>query len=61
MKFQFLGGANEIGKVGCILEEQGTKLLLDYGIVPSEPPEYPMKAPPIDTALLSHSHIDHSS
>lgn len=60
MKLQFLGGANEIGKVGLILEDKDTKLLLDYGIVPSEPPEYPMKAPPIETALLSHSHIDHS-
>jgi putative mRNA 3-end processing factor len=60
MKLQFLGGANEIGKVGLILEDNGTKLLLDYGIVPSEPPEYPMKAPTIDSALLSHSHIDHS-
>jgi putative mRNA 3-end processing factor len=60
MKLQFLGGANEIGKVGLILENQGTQLLLDYGIVPSEPPEYPMKAPSIDAALLSHSHIDHS-
>jgi putative mRNA 3-end processing factor len=60
MKLQFLGGANEIGKVGLVLAEQNTKLLMDYGIVPSEPPEYPMQAPPVDLALLSHSHIDHS-
>ena len=60
MKLQFLGGANEIGKVGLILEDNGARILLDYGIVPSEPPEYPIKAPSIDVALLSHSHIDHS-
>ena len=60
MKLLFLGGASEIGKVGLVLEEGNSKLLFDYGIVPSEPPAYPIQAPQVDLALLSHSHIDHS-
>lgn len=60
MKIQFLGGANEIGKLGMLLKEDNTHLLFDYGMSPTNPPTYPIKAPLIDLALLTHAHLDHS-
>ncbi|MFQ5919139.1 MAG: MBL fold metallo-hydrolase [Thermoplasmata archaeon] len=59
MDIQFLGGASEVGRLGMLLHDQGTTLLCDYGLAPSDPPEYPMEAPPVDALLLSHSHLDH--
>jgi putative mRNA 3-end processing factor len=36
------------------------KLLFDYGLSATDPPTYPMEAPPVDAVFLSHSHLDHS-
>ncbi len=60
MKIQFLGGANEVGKLGLLMEQMNTKLLLDYGFSPAKPPKFPMPSPKVDLALLSHCHVDHS-
>ena len=36
------------------------KLLFDYGMTPSDPPEYPLPIPPgITHAFISHAHLDH--
>ena len=33
IRFYFLGGAEEVGNVGCVIEDNtGTRLLIDYGI-----------------------------
>ncbi len=59
-RFHFLGGGDEVGNVGCILEDEtGTKLLLDYGMAPTDPPRYPNESPNIENCILTHSHIDH--
>ena len=56
----FLGGGDEVGNVGCILEDStGTRLLIDYGLAPTRPPKYPAEAPMIEHAIITHSHIDH--
>lgn len=55
----FLGGGNEVGKLGLVLEIEDFRLLLDYGISPTKPPSYPMEAPPVDIVLLTHAHLDH--
>lgn len=60
MKIQFLGGAEEVGRVGIHVQMERTRLLVDYGFSPSSPPLYPMDVPAIDLALLSHCHVDHS-
>lgn len=60
MKLRFLGGVDEIGRLGMVLEHEGRRLLFDYGLAPSDPPQYPRPAPPVDLALLSHAHLDHS-
>jgi putative mRNA 3-end processing factor len=60
MKLTFLGGASEVGSLGVVLEHKGTRLLMDYGMTPSNPPRFPAESPSVDGFFLSHSHIDHS-
>ena len=56
----FLGGGDEVGNVGCILEDStGTRLLIDYGLAPTRPPKYPAECPSVYHAIITHSHIDH--
>ena len=60
LRFHYLGGGDEVGNVGIILEDsEGTRLLLDYGIAPTSPPRYPSEAPLVHDAVITHSHIDH--
>lgn len=61
MKIQFLGGASRVGSLGLLVEiEDGRKILFDYGLTPTSPPEFPIQAPPVDLVLLTHAHVDHS-
>lgn len=60
MKFRFLGGASRVGSLGLLVEENGFRLLFDYGMTPTSPPEYPAPSPEIDMLFLTHSHVDHS-
>ncbi|MCI4334851.1 MAG: MBL fold metallo-hydrolase [Thermoplasmata archaeon] len=61
MELQFLGGASEVGSLGLIVRDQGRTLLFDYGMTPTDPPEYPRPAPTnVSAAFLSHAHLDHS-
>ena len=41
-KIKFLGGAQEVGRLGIIIEEHGKKVLIDYGVIPEKPPLYPL-------------------
>jgi len=60
IRYHYLGGGNEVGNVGCVFEDpKGTKMLLDYGLAPTDPPKYPHEAPKIKDAVITHSHIDH--
>lgn len=60
LRLHFLGGAREVGNVGCILEDSsGTRLLIDYGLAPTKPPRYPTEAPVVEHAIITHAHIDH--
>jgi len=60
IKFQFLGGCEEVGKLSMVLETGDVKLLFEYGMSPGKPPQYPMHPPPVDLLLLTHAHLDHS-
>ncbi|MDP7265217.1 MAG: MBL fold metallo-hydrolase, partial [Candidatus Thermoplasmatota archaeon] len=60
MKFRFLGGATEVGSLSMYMEDDGKRLLFDYGFTPSSPPRLPLPAPATDVVFLSHAHIDHS-
>ena len=42
IRLHFLGGGDEVGNVGCVLEDKtGTRILIDYGLAPTKPPKYP--------------------
>lgn len=60
MKIKFLGGAEEVGKLGMFVEIGDARLLFDYGFKPGKPPEYPIQTPDLDAVFLSHAHLDHS-
>ena len=60
MKFTFLGGANEIGSTALLLETNEFKCVFEYGLTPTDPPEYPLESPPLDYIFLTHAHLDHS-
>ena len=59
MRFRFLGGAEGIGRMGMTIEGGGKTLLVEYGMSPSKPPEYPLQAPRTDHIFLTHCHLDH--
>ena len=60
LRYNFLGGGNEVGNVACLLEDpSNNKILLDYGLAPTNPPKYPAESPMIKNAVITHSHIDH--
>ena len=56
----FLGGASEVGRLGTLLENDDGQILIDYGLKPDNPPQFPMPAPRVDSLLLTHAHLDHS-
>jgi len=60
MKVQFLGGGNEVGRLGILIEYENSRFLFDYGLTPEQPPKYPQQSPKIDFVFLSHAHLDHS-
>jgi putative mRNA 3-end processing factor len=61
VEIRFLGGAQQVGSLGMVLHDGGHKVLFDYGMTPSDPPEYPLPLPPgIEQVFLSHCHLDHS-
>mgnify|MGYP000946277423 FL=1 len=59
VKYQFLGGADIVGRMGLIMEGPKKTVLIEYGMSPSKPPEYPMPAPRVDHVFLTHAHLDH--
>ncbi len=42
-----------------VMEYKNTTLIFDHGMLPADPPEYPMRPPLVDLAFLTHSHLDH--
>ncbi|HID74272.1 MAG TPA: MBL fold metallo-hydrolase [Thermoplasmata archaeon] len=60
MKIKFLGGASEVGRLGMLFSRSDRRILLDYGMLPTTPPQVPRPAPPVEATLLTHAHLDHS-
>lgn len=69
MRLKFLGACNEIGRSAILLENGGAseaghtpkegRILLDYGIKPTHPPEFPLPCE-AGSVVVSHAHLDHS-
>src|SRR2546422_5194624 len=60
MDIELLGGAAHVGRLGMVLRDGPTTTLFDYGMLPARPPLYPIEAPPVDAAFLSHAPLDPS-
>ncbi|GAB7095656.1 MBL fold metallo-hydrolase [Halolamina litorea] len=56
MQLRFLGGAGEVGRSAVLVDDS---LLLDFGLLTAEPPQYPVGAPDPDAVVVSHGHLDH--
>ena len=56
MEVSFLGGAGEVGRSAVLVDDS---LLLDYGVLASDPPQYPVRTPEPDAVVASHGHLDH--
>jgi putative mRNA 3-end processing factor len=54
---QFLGGAREVGRSAILVDE---RLLLDYGMAPGNPPQYPVGDVDPEAVVVSHGHLDHA-
>ena len=60
-----MGAANEVGRSGFLVNCNGTKLLLDYGVMfgkRGSPPQFPLHVKPkdLDAIIITHAHLDHS-
>lgn len=60
-ELEFLGGAEEVGRLGMLLRGGSSTILFEYGMKPLDPPDYPRPAPlDVDAVFLTHCHLDHS-
>ncbi len=62
LQVQFLGGAREVGRMGIGVNSAKTQVIVDYGVILTEPPGFPIHIPPkdVNAIILTHSHLDHS-
>jgi putative mRNA 3-end processing factor len=62
MKVKFLGGAEIVGKLGMLVENNGASIMFEYGLrlIKKEPPQFPMESPRVEGVFVTHSHLDHS-
>lgn len=65
MKVTVLGAAGEVGRSGFLVEHDGTRILMDYGVMferRGEPPKFPLpvQSRGLDGAIITHAHLDHS-
>ncbi len=56
MDIRFLGGAEEVGRSAILIND---RLLLDYGMLTGNPPQFPIETPRPDAVVVSHGHLDH--
>lgn len=60
IKIRFLGGADVVGRMAALMDAGGRSIMVEYGMSPTKPPSYPLPAPKVDYAFLTHCHLDHS-
>jgi putative mRNA 3-end processing factor len=57
-----MGGTRQVGGNALIVSSNDANLLLEYGVKPGTPPEFPghIRAKDIDGIIIGHAHLDHS-
>ena len=64
MNVTILGAARQVGRSACLVKDQNSKLVIDFGVLPGKnrEPTIPMHIQPndVDGLLLSHAHLDHT-
>lgn len=62
VKLRFMGGTHKVGGNAVIVNGNNANLLLEYGVKPGTPPEFPghVRARDIDGIIIGHAHLDHS-
>lgn len=62
MKITFLGGTESVGRSAVLVEADGRRILLDYGVALNHIPGFPAHVAPknLDAIVLTHAHLDHS-
>jgi putative mRNA 3-end processing factor len=56
MQLRFLGGAREVGRSAILVND---RLLLDFGMLTGNPPQFPVATPTPEAVVVSHGHLDH--
>ncbi|WP_224448439.1 MBL fold metallo-hydrolase [Haloprofundus salilacus] len=56
MRLQFLGGTREVGRSAILVND---RLLLDYGMLTGNPPQFPVGSVDPEAVVVSHGHLDH--
>ncbi|MCL5889298.1 MAG: MBL fold metallo-hydrolase [Candidatus Thermoplasmatota archaeon] len=59
LKLKFLGGAEEVGRLGILINMDDKVFQVDYGVIPEKPPLFPLPPEKIDGLFVTHSHLDH--
>ena len=59
MKIKFLGGAEEVGRLAIKIREKDYDVMVDYGVIPEKPPEFPLPPEPVKSIYLTHAHLYH--
>ncbi len=59
MRLNFLGAAGEVGRSAVMLETD-KRILLDCGVKIFGKEHFPLDTGKVDTAIVSHAHLDHS-
>ncbi len=60
MEIKFLGGAEEVGRLAIKMDFGDVSAMVDYGLIPEKPPEYPLPPEKVDGVFLTHAHLDHA-
>ncbi|MCW4013733.1 MAG: MBL fold metallo-hydrolase [Candidatus Bathyarchaeota archaeon] len=62
VKLSFMGGTHQVGGNAILVNSNEGNLLLEYGVKPGTPPEFPghIRAKDIDGIVIGHAHLDHS-
>ncbi len=59
LKLKFLGGAEEVGRLGIVINMEGRRFQVDYGVIPEKPPMFPLPPEQVEGLFVTHSHLDH--